>query len=219
MVDRDRNLDRAGMTFIPAGTRTGTGIEMKTRPGPGLASSRPGPGFFQYFSISVKMKQCYMLNKIFQNKLRYVKLKLTVSSSNYSISISLYLYRKVSSHILSPHFIIVFKRTFQTLPSYYNMCSSLATRARLRRALYIEQSLTSYTQPYSYLYNFQVAFTMLALPLSLLSIFTFDTVILLLFVFIWCRTIWFWYAFNLFNSEAVSAWNFLCYSSAQNIHC
>ena len=27
------------------------------------------------------MKQCYMLNKIFQNKLRYVKLKLTVSSS------------------------------------------------------------------------------------------------------------------------------------------
>ena len=71
--------DRAGMTFIPAGT--GTGIEMKTRPGPGLASSRPGPGFFQYFSISVKMKQCYMLNKIFQNKLRYVKLKLTVSSS------------------------------------------------------------------------------------------------------------------------------------------
>ena len=71
--------DRAGMTFIPAGT----GIEMKTRPGPGLASSRPGPGpgFFQYFSISVKMKQCYMLNKIFQNKLRYVKLKLTVSSS------------------------------------------------------------------------------------------------------------------------------------------
>ena len=68
---------RAGMTFIPAGT----GIEMKTRPGPGLASSRPGPGFFQYFSISVKMKQCYMLNKIFQNKLRYVKLKLTVSSS------------------------------------------------------------------------------------------------------------------------------------------
>ena len=166
---------------------------MKIRPGPGLASSRPGPGpgpgFFQYFSISVKMKQCYMLNKIFQNKLRYVKLKLTVSSSNYSISISLYLYRKVSSHILSPHFIIVFKRTFQTLPSYYNMCSSLATRARLRRALYIEQSLTSYTQPYSYLYNFQVAFTMLALPLSLLSIFTFDTVILLLFVFIWCRTI------------------------------
>ena len=77
--------DRAGMTFIPAGT----GIEMKTRPGPGLASSRPGPGpgFFQYFSISVKMKQCYMLNKIFQNKLRYVKLKLTVSSSNYSISL------------------------------------------------------------------------------------------------------------------------------------
>ena len=73
--------DRAGMTFIPAGTGTGTGIEMKTRPGPGLASSRPGPGFFQYFSISVKMKQCYMLNKIFQNKLRYVKLKLTVSSS------------------------------------------------------------------------------------------------------------------------------------------
>ena len=73
--------DRAGMTFIPAGT--GTGIEMKTRPGPGLASSRPGPGpgFFQYFSISVKMKQCYMLNKIFQNKLSYVKLKLTVSSS------------------------------------------------------------------------------------------------------------------------------------------
>ena len=75
--------DRAGMTFIPAGT--GTGIEMKTRPGPGLASSRPGPGsgpgFFQYFSISVKMKQCYMLNKIFQNKLGYVKLKLTVSSS------------------------------------------------------------------------------------------------------------------------------------------
>ena len=75
------------MTFIPAGTGTGTGtgIEMKTRPGPGLASSRPGPGpepgFFQYFSISVKMKQCYMLNKIFQNKLRYVKLKLTVSSS------------------------------------------------------------------------------------------------------------------------------------------
>ena len=68
----------AGMTFIPAGT----GIEMKTR---------PGPGFFQYFSISVKMKQCYMLNKIFQNKLRYVKLKLTVSSSNYSLSISLYL--------------------------------------------------------------------------------------------------------------------------------
>ena len=75
--------DRAGMTFIPAGT--GTGIEMKTRPGLGLASSRPGPGpgpgFFQYFSISVKMKQCCMLNKIFQNKLRYVKLKLTVSSS------------------------------------------------------------------------------------------------------------------------------------------
>ena len=73
------------MTFIPAGTGTGTGIEMKTRPGPGLASSRPGPGpgpgFFQYFSISVKMKQCYMLNKIFQNKPRYVKLKLTVSSS------------------------------------------------------------------------------------------------------------------------------------------
>ena len=74
--------DQAGMTFIPAGTGTGTGIEMKPRPGPGLASSRPGPGpgFFQYFSISVKMKQCYMLNKIFQNKLRYVKLKLTVSS-------------------------------------------------------------------------------------------------------------------------------------------
>ena len=87
--------DRAGMTFIPAGTGTGTGIEMKTRSGPGLASSRPGtgpgPGFFQHFSISVKMKQCYMLNKIFQNKLRYVKLKLTVSSSNYSLSISLYL--------------------------------------------------------------------------------------------------------------------------------
>ena len=74
VVDRDRNL-------VPAGTGTGTGIEMKTRPGPGLASSRPGPGFFQYFSISVKMKQCYMLNKIFQNKLRYVKLKLTVRSS------------------------------------------------------------------------------------------------------------------------------------------
>ena len=73
------------MTFIPAGT----GIEMKTRPGPGLASSRPGPGpgpgFFLYFSISVKMKQCYMLNKIFQNKLRYVKLKLTVSSSQVRI--------------------------------------------------------------------------------------------------------------------------------------
>ena len=34
--------DRAGMTFIPAGT--GTGSEMTTRPGPGLASSRPGPG-------------------------------------------------------------------------------------------------------------------------------------------------------------------------------
>ena len=34
--------DRAGMTLIPAGT----GIDMKSRPGPGLASSRPGPGFF-----------------------------------------------------------------------------------------------------------------------------------------------------------------------------
>ena len=38
--------DRAGMTLIPAGTGTGTGIEMKSRPGPGLVSSRPGPGFF-----------------------------------------------------------------------------------------------------------------------------------------------------------------------------
>ena len=74
---------RPGSKFSPGRDRAGTGIEMKTRPGPGLASSRPGPGpgFFQYFSISVKMKQCYMLNKIFQNKLRYVKLKLTVSSS------------------------------------------------------------------------------------------------------------------------------------------
>ena len=91
VVDRDRNFVPAGMTFIPAGTGTGTGIEMNSRPGPGLASSRPGPGFFRYFSISFKMNQCYMFNKMLQNKLRYVKLKLTVSSSNYSISISLYL--------------------------------------------------------------------------------------------------------------------------------
>ena len=80
-----RPSGRPGSKFSPGRDRagTGTGIEMKTWPGPGLASSRPGPGpgFFQYFSISVKMKQCYMLNKIFQNKLRYVKLKLTVSSS------------------------------------------------------------------------------------------------------------------------------------------
>ena len=96
--------DPAGMTFIPAGTGTGTGIEMKTRPGPGLASSRPGPGpgpgFFRYFAISVKMKQCYMFNKMLQNKLRYVKLKLTVSSGNYSISLYLYLSLYLSIFLL-----------------------------------------------------------------------------------------------------------------------
>ena len=83
MKEHTKPSGRPGSKFSPGRDRAGTGIEMKTRPGPGLASSRPGPGpgFFQYFSISVKMKQCYMLNKIFQNKLRYVKLKLTVSSS------------------------------------------------------------------------------------------------------------------------------------------
>ena len=72
--NRDRDRDRNE-------TPAGTGISL-IRPG-------PGPGFFQYFSISVKMKQCYnMLNKIFQNKLSYVNLKLTVNGSNYSINIS-----------------------------------------------------------------------------------------------------------------------------------
>ena len=44
--DRDDHLhpgrERAGMTLNPAGTGTWTGMTLKTRPGPGSGSSRPG---------------------------------------------------------------------------------------------------------------------------------------------------------------------------------